>query len=45
MNSSDSFSGTVKITGMNPSLQVKGADAVKVSYTFQGTGTLTETNS
>jgi len=45
MNSGDSFSGTIKITGMTPALQVKGTDAVKVSYTFQGTGTLTETNS
>jgi hypothetical protein len=45
MNSADSFSGTVKITGMSPVLQIKGTDAVKVSYTFQGTGTLTETNS
>jgi len=45
MDASDSFSGTVKITGMTPVLQIKGTDAVKVSYTFQGTGTLTETNS
>jgi hypothetical protein len=45
MNSADSFSGTIKITSMNPVLQVKGTDAVKVSYAFKGTGTLTETNS
>ncbi len=45
IDASDSFSGTVKITGMTPVLVIKGTDAVKVSYTFQGSGTLTETNS
>jgi hypothetical protein len=45
LNGTDYFSGTVKITGETDALSVKGTDAVKVSYTFQGTGTLTESNS
>ncbi len=39
------FSGNIIITSKGVALVVKGTDAVKVSYTFQGTSTLTETNS
>jgi hypothetical protein len=38
------WTGNAIITGASIVLQVKGSDAVKVSYTFQGTGALVETN-
>jgi len=39
------WAGNMILTNKNIGLQIKGTDAVKVSYTFQGTGALTETNS
>jgi hypothetical protein len=38
------WAGNIIITSKNIVLQVKGSDAVKVSYAFKGTGALTETN-
>ena len=38
------YAGQSIITGVSTNLSVVGTDAVKKSYTFQGTGTLTLTN-
>jgi hypothetical protein len=45
MASGHTFGGSAIITGKSAVTQVKGTDAIKVSYTYQGTGALTETNS
>jgi hypothetical protein len=39
----DKWSGDAIITGRTDSIQVAGGDAVKVNFTFEGSGTLTAT--
>lgn len=41
-NASNSYSGSAILLGVSTTLDVPGAEAVKKSYTFQGTGTLTQ---
>jgi len=41
----DNYSGSAIITGCSTVVDVPGAEAVKKSYTFQGTGTLTQATS
>lgn len=41
-NATNNYSGSAILTGVSTSLDVPGAEAVKKSYTFQGTGTLTQ---
>ena len=41
----DNYSGSAIITGVSTVLDVVGTEAVKKSYTFQGTGTLTQATS
>jgi len=44
MASGHTFTGDAVLTAKTMSLQVKGTDAVKVAYSFQCHGTLTEAN-
>lgn len=43
-NSADYWAGSFIVGNMTQNLQVKGGEAVKKSYTFQGTGAWSETN-
>lgn len=45
LDGTNKYSGSAIITGVSTTLDVVGNEAVKKSYTFQGTGTLTLTNS
>ena len=44
LDGTNKYSGSSIITGVSTTLDVVGNEAVKKSYTFQGTGTLTLTN-
>ena len=44
LDGSRNYTGSAIITGLGTTVDVPGAEAIKKSYTFQGTGTLTLTN-